>query len=362
MNMLLAENIRAFRRERKLTQEQLAEVLGVTTGAVHKWEAKLSVPDIELIVRMADLFDTSVDVLLGYEMKDNRMESTVQRLREYRRKKDRAGLEEAEKAIKKYPHSFKVVNECASIYRGFFYESGDKKLGARALELTEKTLPLLPQNTDPEISIETVYGRIAEICMGLGETERGIELFKKHNAGGLYNHRIGNYLADGPDPDEAAPYLSESMANCLAALASTVTGYINMYGSRKDYASAEAILRWWIDMTPGLRKDGKPNFFDKVSCGFYAALALVQLLQGREGDARDTLKKAKELAEFFDADPSYDESDIRFVDRIEGASAHDSMGVSAMDVINNIVEQGGSGELTALWKTVKEQKETDING
>lgn len=34
----LAENIRAFRRQRSLTQAQLAEALGVTVGAVYKWE------------------------------------------------------------------------------------------------------------------------------------------------------------------------------------------------------------------------------------------------------------------------------------------------------------------------------------
>ena len=54
MNMMLAENIRKFRKERSLTQEQLAEVLGVTTGAVYKWEAGLSVPELDLIVEMAD--------------------------------------------------------------------------------------------------------------------------------------------------------------------------------------------------------------------------------------------------------------------------------------------------------------------
>ena len=42
MTNKLAENIRAFRKARSLTQEQLAEVLGVTTGAVYKWEARLS--------------------------------------------------------------------------------------------------------------------------------------------------------------------------------------------------------------------------------------------------------------------------------------------------------------------------------
>ena len=46
METRLAENIRAFRKQRGLTQEQLAEVLGVTVGAVHKWEKKLSVPEL----------------------------------------------------------------------------------------------------------------------------------------------------------------------------------------------------------------------------------------------------------------------------------------------------------------------------
>ena len=39
MEMKLAGNIRALRKQRRLTQEQLAEVLGVTVGAVYKWEA-----------------------------------------------------------------------------------------------------------------------------------------------------------------------------------------------------------------------------------------------------------------------------------------------------------------------------------
>ena len=100
MKMMLAENIRTFRKERSLTQEQLAEALGVTAGAVYKWEAKLSIPELELIVQMADFFDISVDVLLGYEIKDNRLEATVKRLRELRRSKNCDGLAEAEKALK----------------------------------------------------------------------------------------------------------------------------------------------------------------------------------------------------------------------------------------------------------------------
>ena len=100
MTNRLAENIRVFRKERGLTQEQLAEVLGVTTGAVYKWEARLAQPELGMLMELADFFDTSVDALLGYEMKDNRLQVTVERLRRYRDEKDRNGLAEEEKALR----------------------------------------------------------------------------------------------------------------------------------------------------------------------------------------------------------------------------------------------------------------------
>ena len=81
MEMKLAENIRAFRKERRLTQEQLAEVLRVSVGAVYKWEAGLSQPELKMIMELADFFDTSVDALLGYEMKDTRLRATGDRLK-----------------------------------------------------------------------------------------------------------------------------------------------------------------------------------------------------------------------------------------------------------------------------------------
>ena len=58
---------------------------------------------------MADFFDTSIDVLLGYILKDNRIDATARRLRHCQRVKDLNGLEEAEKALKKYPNSFIIV-------------------------------------------------------------------------------------------------------------------------------------------------------------------------------------------------------------------------------------------------------------
>ena len=87
-----------------------------------------------------------------------------------------------------------------------------------------------------------------------------------------------------------------------------------------------------------------------------AALAGSQFLSGKGDQARDTLIKAGELAAFFDASPSYDESDIRFVSRIEGASAHDDLGATAMDGVRNAISQFENEELTALWESVTGQE------
>ena len=361
MEMKLAENIRRLRKERSLTQEQLAEVLGVTTGAVYKWEAGLSLPELGMIVSMADFFDVSVDVLLGYEMKDNRLDATVKRMREYRREKDVSGLAEAEKALKKYPHSFLIVYESAALYRVFGFETGDKSMFRRALELLEQSRMLISQNTDPEISEQTLYGKMAEAYLGLDETDKAIELLKAHNAGGLYNHNIGHVLAVNDRPDEAAPFLSESMAKLVVELCSTVSGYVNVFLPRGDYESAEAILSLGIGFLSGLHRGDKPNFLDKIDSALIATLAGSQYLSGQREKARASLERAKEVAGLFDASPSYDESDIRFIDRIEGASAHDDIGATALDAVCNAVRGFENEEFTALWNGIKE-KENDNNG
>lgn len=68
MNQLhLSENIIRLRRERKLTQEELADFIGVTKAAVSKWENGLTTPDILLLPRLACFFDVTIDQLMGYE-------------------------------------------------------------------------------------------------------------------------------------------------------------------------------------------------------------------------------------------------------------------------------------------------------
>lgn len=67
MELTLGKRIAAGRKKLGLTQDQLAEKLGVTAQAVSKWENDQSCPDITMLPKLADIFGTSTDALLGME-------------------------------------------------------------------------------------------------------------------------------------------------------------------------------------------------------------------------------------------------------------------------------------------------------
>ena len=61
------ENIARLRREKGITQEELAVALGVSNQAVSKWEAGKCCPDIEMLPELAGYFRVSIDELMGYK-------------------------------------------------------------------------------------------------------------------------------------------------------------------------------------------------------------------------------------------------------------------------------------------------------
>jgi transcriptional regulator with XRE-family HTH domain len=65
--MFLAENLKLFRKNSGMTQEDVAEVLNVSPQSVSKWERGDTSPDIALLPALANLYKTSVDALIGMD-------------------------------------------------------------------------------------------------------------------------------------------------------------------------------------------------------------------------------------------------------------------------------------------------------
>ena len=359
MKLKLAENIRAYRKQRKLTQEQLAEVLNVTVGAVYKWESGLSLPELKLIVEMADFFDVSVDVLLGYEMKDNRLKATLERLGGYVNTEDPEGPEEAEKALKRFPHSFAVVYLSAIIYMISGGKDHDEKQLNRSLELLEESLILLPQNTDPNVGEIQIYDYMANVLFLLGRGNQAVELLKQHNRDGVYNDLIGMTLSVFCSrPEEAQPFLSEALVSSLSHMIQTVLGKAYAYALSGDQDSAESLLKWGISSLEGLKQPGMTGYLDQTCSFLNLQLAYVYLKKGSPEQARQALGKALELAARYDDLPNYDARSIRFVETAEGFSLHYILGRTARESLDYLVSVIADEPLAALWKEMTGNDET----
>ena len=66
----IGETIAYFRKQKGMTQSELAEKMNVTDKAVSKWERDLSCPDINTISKLADVLDVSVEELLKAKKQD----------------------------------------------------------------------------------------------------------------------------------------------------------------------------------------------------------------------------------------------------------------------------------------------------
>lgn len=112
MNMLIGDKIRELRKLRGITQEQLAEAIGISFQAVSKWENHIALPDITLVPALANYFEVTCDELFGMNLMETKAQieaicAEAVKYRECDPEKSRMILEEG---LKRYPDNDILLN------------------------------------------------------------------------------------------------------------------------------------------------------------------------------------------------------------------------------------------------------------
>ena len=355
MELRIHENIKRLRKEHSMTQEQLAEALGVTVGAVYKWENGLSTPEIRLLVELADFFGVSVDYLLGYTVLESGADAVVERIRSLTMdRKLTEAVREAEKALQKFPNDFKVVYHSAQAY--LLRVTQDSAAANRTIELLERLCLLFDQNPYEGVTLKSIQETIAVCYIGLKQYDKTIEQLKKLNMDGSQDEMIGLILAQFCNkPEEALPYLSAGFHNAFPLR--SVIGFAQAYTQLGRYDDAFGILQWAINALQGLRYDSSNSPLKKVESVFYALLADASVRRKENGAAYTYLKKARDLALEFDAAPDYRISvGLKFYHGDESEIALDDMGDTAILAIEEILERNACDELKKIWEEIKDEE------
>ena len=110
--------IKKYRRERDMTQEQLAEYLRVSVSAVSQWESGKTAPDLATIPAICNLFGISADELLGID-REHKQEKIDEILENASRYSDRGYMAEAEKVLeaglREYPDSYDLMESLMDV-------------------------------------------------------------------------------------------------------------------------------------------------------------------------------------------------------------------------------------------------------
>lgn len=105
MELKIGNKIKSLRKKQHITQEQLAEKIGVSFQAVSKWENDIALPDITLLPVLADFFGVSTDEILSYDSfeKEREIKEYVRRAAKYRETDPNEGWRILQEGLKKYP-------------------------------------------------------------------------------------------------------------------------------------------------------------------------------------------------------------------------------------------------------------------
>lgn len=136
--LYLPENLKKYRILKNLTQEDVAEYLGITPQSVSKWERGESYPDITLLPALANIFETSIDLLVG--MDTIRAEAT--RYNIHKKAVDHQRKGDYDSAEKTYRDALLIYPNKPGMILGLAGTLALKGNTDEAIELMERGLPI----------------------------------------------------------------------------------------------------------------------------------------------------------------------------------------------------------------------------
>ncbi|MBR4731658.1 MAG: helix-turn-helix transcriptional regulator [Lachnospiraceae bacterium] len=342
MEHKLAENIRKYRKERQMTQEELAEKLNLTVGTISKWERGSSEPELSYLMQLAQIFHVSLDALLDFSIQGNNADVLMEKIgkllnaREFEEVK-----KECEAALLIYPNYFMVVAQVANAYYVIGTMTKEKEALHKAIKYFTHSIDLFSQNSDPQISITLLQNHIAGCYLALDETQKGIDQMKKNNICGINDADIAvNMIVTLRQNKEGFEYAQKaflsSMSKMINVLLAIMTYDINEKKPQDGLRTVEKAVEYM-----NLLKDNREGmaFVDKYVASAMLLSAVFHDMLGEWDAAKADVLKAIEQAEAFDKEPCFNVKNIIFVDNVEDGYIYDSLGLTAKQGLVSMMEE-----------------------
>lgn len=178
MEIRIGENIKRLRKAKNVTQEQIAEVLGISVTAVSKWERNETYPDITLLFPLAHYFGVTLDELMGYD--EERIQAEIAKTLEDYRSLWLTEPEKARKLIQKtykdYPNDYLVMHYYMWNLAGDMADNDKETLLAHKEEFVTICDKILSGCTEETVRLNA-WNMKAKLLHAEGKTEEALAIY-----------------------------------------------------------------------------------------------------------------------------------------------------------------------------------------
>lgn len=167
--MTIGMTIRQLRQERDITQEQLADALGITSRAVSQWECDRTAPDISQLPALANFFDVTTDHLLGVDIrrKEEDIEKIFKQINVFQMQGDHlSSANLLREKLKKYPNDPDLLAHLASALQTFYFHQGKadteelkKEKSDEIIALCERAMKYYKPTDDNSFAKQVLIGQ-----------------------------------------------------------------------------------------------------------------------------------------------------------------------------------------------------------
>ncbi|MBE6609605.1 MAG: helix-turn-helix transcriptional regulator [Ruminococcaceae bacterium] len=297
MKETIGQVIRRLRKERGITQEEMADMLGVTAQAVSKWENDVGIPDVSQFVPIANLFDISMDTLFSRENKDT--EEQVQEFLRALDEKDQdyySEFQELSKALRKYPNHPKLLKRIVNI--ATVMKPKDSEQTKKVFEIALESADRFIRNCSDQGQIIEMKAKKIDLLSHAGYYAEAEALAHEFNIPIVNEHSyMARICRQQKAFSEEIRHRQESIARLLTSLADEIAELGTAY--RENGQPEEALQVHLLNLKLPYAVHGEEKYhaplynFHSIS-GFEAAYCLVLLK--RYDEAIDLIERIFEYA------------------------------------------------------------------
>lgn len=305
----IGQTIRRLRKERNLTQEELAQQLNITSQAVSRWESETGLPDISQIVPLANVFGVSTDVLFGTFGVDNEeevkkiIEDSLEPEKTAYTKEQRTAAREyryerLQEGLKTYPNNVELLSNVLS--NGVCMlddshedtEEGKEKRRAIYAEC-ERAADVILNNCKDISTLLNTRGWLVHLYMKTKEYEKAKEQaeFLPGGTWGLRGGKLARVQQEAGELDEAVKTRCNSIFSYLRELEMEIMWLSQAYSEKGQIEEAYTSARMFYEMMDIVyeKYTYRTPFF--LNHPYQKRLAIWAMKLGRPEEAMDWLER-----------------------------------------------------------------------